>query len=276
MSSPPARVRDRLHLLREVDLEPAREVEVVLRLHQVRDATLPRLRVDADDRLVVAADVLRVERQVRHVPHVGPGSLLGVHPLLDRVLVRARERGVDELADVRVARVHGELVALLDDAARLVELCEVERRVDALRQQVEGEGDQVDVPRPLPVAEQAALDALGAGHQAELGCRDGRPAVVVRVDGHDRAVPAREVPAEPLHAVGVDVRREGLDGRRQVDDHLRAGSGIPLLRNGLADLERVVELRVVEALRRVLEHDVAWRCRQRAPCRAPYRERRAP
>ncbi len=152
--------------------------------------------------------------------------------------------------------MHGELVALLHDAARLVELCEVERRVDALRQQVQGERDQVDVPRPLPVAEEAALDALGAGHQAELRRRDGRPAVVVRVDGHDRAVPAGEAPAEPLHAVGVDVRREGLDGRRQVDDHLRVGSGIPLLRDGLADLERVVELRVVEALRRVLEHHV--------------------
>ena len=65
-----ARVGDRLHLLREVDLQPARQLEVVLGLHQVRDAALPRLRVDADDRLVVAADVLRVDRQVRHVPDV--------------------------------------------------------------------------------------------------------------------------------------------------------------------------------------------------------------
>ena len=79
--------------------------------------------------------------------------------------------------------MHGQLVALLDDAARLVELGEVEPRVDALGQQVEGERDQVDVAGPLAVAEQAALDALGAGHQPELRRRDGRAAVVVRVDG---------------------------------------------------------------------------------------------
>ena len=33
-----ARIRDRLHLLGEVDLQPARELEVVLSLHRVGDA----------------------------------------------------------------------------------------------------------------------------------------------------------------------------------------------------------------------------------------------
>ena len=36
-----APVGDRLHLLREVDLEAAREVEVVLGLHQIRDTAFP-------------------------------------------------------------------------------------------------------------------------------------------------------------------------------------------------------------------------------------------
>ena len=61
---------------------------------------------------------------------------------------------------------------------------------------------------------------------------------------------------EPLHPVGVDVRRERLDGRRQVDDHLLLGRRPPLRGDRLADLERVVELGVVEALRRVLEDDL--------------------
>ena len=69
-----AGVGDRLHLLREVDLEPARQLEVVLGLHQVGDAALAGLRVDADDRLVGAADVHRVDREVRHVPELGAAS----------------------------------------------------------------------------------------------------------------------------------------------------------------------------------------------------------
>ena len=147
-------------------------------------------------------------------------------------------------------------------AAGLVELAQVEARVDALGQEVEGEGDQVDVAGSLAVPEEAALDALGAGHQPELGGGDRGAAVVVWVDGEDRAVAVREAADEPLHPVGVDVRRERLDRGRQVDDHLRVGCGAPLVRDGLADLERIVELRVVEALRRVLEDDLRARLRR--------------
>ena len=128
-----ARVGDRLHLLREVDLQPARQLQMVLGLHHVGDAALPGLRVDADDRLVRAADVHRVDREVRHVPDLGAAPLLRDHALVDRVLVGAGERGVDELAGVGVSRMDGQLVARLDDRLRLVDLREVETRVDALR-----------------------------------------------------------------------------------------------------------------------------------------------
>ena len=76
-----------------------------------------------------------------------------------------------------------------------------------------------------------------------------------RIDG----VPVREMAAEPLDPVGVDVRRELLDRRRQVHDHLLLRRRPPLRGHALADLERVVELGVVEALRRVLEHDLRRR-----------------
>src|SRR5690606_153856 len=56
--------------LRERDLQAARQVEMVLGRHDVGDAALAGLRVDPDDRLVRAADVLRVDRQVRHLPRV--------------------------------------------------------------------------------------------------------------------------------------------------------------------------------------------------------------
>ena len=52
----------------ELDLQPARQVELVLGLHDVRDAALAGLAVDPDDRLVGPADVLGVDRQVGHGP----------------------------------------------------------------------------------------------------------------------------------------------------------------------------------------------------------------
>ena len=64
-------------------------------------------------------------------------ALLGGDPvevpqaLLDGVLVGAGEGGVDEVAGPRVARVHGQLRAVLHRAADLVDLGEVDLRVDA-------------------------------------------------------------------------------------------------------------------------------------------------
>ncbi len=81
-------VRDRLDLLRELDLQPARKVEPVPVLEQVRDTALARLRVHADDRLVRPADVARVDGEVGDVPDGAVGLLLlRVHALLDRVLM---------------------------------------------------------------------------------------------------------------------------------------------------------------------------------------------
>jgi hypothetical protein len=61
-------VGDLLHHPGELDLHAPRQVEAVLVLQDVRDAALAGLAVDPDDRLVGAADVERVDRQVRARP----------------------------------------------------------------------------------------------------------------------------------------------------------------------------------------------------------------
>ena len=64
---------------------------------------------------------------------------------------------------------------------RRVDVGEVELGVDALAEQVQRQRDHVDVAGALAVAEQRALDAVGAGHHAELGGGHRGAAVVVRV-----------------------------------------------------------------------------------------------
>ena len=95
--------------------------------------------------------------------------------------------------------MNGELVALLDDRPRLVDRREVELRIDALREQVECERDQVDVAGSLAVAEERSLHALGPGHQPELGRGDCGATIVVRVHGEDRRVALREM--TPNHSI---------------------------------------------------------------------------
>ena len=113
------------------------------------------------------------------------------------------------------------------------------------------------LPGALAVAEQRALDALAAGHQRQLGRRHGRAAVVVRVQADDHALAPRDLAAERLDQVGVQVGRRELDRGRQVEHQTALGRRLEDVHDRLADLERVVRLGRGEALGRVLEAHVA-------------------
>ena len=180
-----------------------------------------------------------------------------LHALLDRVLVRAGEGRVDELAGVGMPRVDGQLGAEHGDVADLVDARQVELGVDALREEVERQRDQVDVAGALAVAEERALDPLATGHQRELGRRHRSAAVVVRMQADDHGLAARDLPAERLDQVGVEVGRRELDGRGQVEHEPALRRRLEDVHDRLAHLERVVRLRGREALGRVLEAHVA-------------------
>ena len=153
---------------------------------------------------------------------------------------------------VGVARVDGELVAVLRDPPQVVDVGEVELRIHPLGEHVEREGHDVHVAGALPVSEQGPLDPLRPGHEGELRRRHPGPPIVVRVKAQDDALPVADVPSEPLDLVGVDVGGRHLDGGRQVDDQPPGWSRLVDVHHRLADLDRVVELRPGEALRRVL------------------------
>ena len=104
---------------------------------------------------------------------------------------------------------------------------------DALRVQVQRDVDQVEVAGALAVAEQAAFDAVGAGHQRELAGRGAGAAIVVRMHRQHDGVAPRQVAVHPLDHVGEDVGRRVLHRRRQVDDALalRASAARPRSRH---------------------------------------------
>ena len=181
-------VGDLLDHLGELDLEKARHVDAVVALQDVGDAAFARLAVDADDRLVAAAEVGRVDRQVGHLPDLAVRGFERLEALVDGVLVRAREGGEHQVAAIGMARMDRQLVAVFDGLADLVDVREVDLGIDALGVHVEAQRDEVDVAGALAVAEQAALDAVGAGHEAELGRRHAGAAVVVRMQAQDHRI----------------------------------------------------------------------------------------
>ena len=161
--------------------------------------------------------------------------------------------------------MYRQTVAVLDRAAGGVDVGEVERGIDTLAEQVQRERDHVDVAGPLPVAEQRALDPVGAGHDAELGGGHRGAAVVVRVQREHDRVAGADVAVEPLDLVPVDVGRRHLDGGRKIQDHRARDGRLPDVHHRFADLLGEVELGAGEALGRVLEVDVGPGDRRHEP-----------
>ena len=241
-------------------------------LHDVGHPALAGLAVHPDHGLVGAADVLGVDGQVRHRPaevvdvrvrRVGV-DLHGVQALVDRVLVAAGERGVHQVAAVGVALTDRQLVAVLDGAADLVDVGEVDLRVNAAAEQVHAQGHQADVAGALAVAEQATLDAVRPRSEAELGRGDPGAPVVVRVQAEQDRVAPGQVAVHPLDGVGVDVGRGHLDGGRQVQDDRVVRGGRQHGGDRVAHLQCVLQLGAGVALRRVLPAPVRLRLLRRA------------
>ena len=83
----------------------------------------------------------------------------------------------------------------------------VDAGIDALAEEVQRQGHDVDIAGALAVAEERPFDAVGPRHHGKLGGGDRGAAIVVRVyRQHDR-VAGRHVPREPFDLIGVDVRR---------------------------------------------------------------------
>src|SRR5258707_14722691 len=71
----------------EFDLKCARQLETVVGLQQIGDAALSRLAVDADYRVVGAAEILWIDWEVGHFPELVVALGKRLESLLDRVLV---------------------------------------------------------------------------------------------------------------------------------------------------------------------------------------------
>ena len=194
----------------------------MVRLEQIRHATLAGLGVHTDDRLVGASNILRIDRQIRHQPYelvqIGTstigGHLTSLKALLNGVLMGTGERGEHEVARIGVTLGDLDLIAVFDGLANLRNIRVVDLRIDALGQEIQAKRDQIDVAGALAIAQQAALHTVGAGQHRKLGCGDAHTFVVMRVQGQHDGVAVVEVVGHVFDLVREHVRSGHFDGGR--------------------------------------------------------------
>src|SRR5450759_4915350 len=158
-----------------------------------------------------------------------------------------------------MAWLHGQPVAVLGHAAQRIYVADVQLRVYALAEHIPGQVHDIHIAGPLAVAEKRSLDAIRTGHQAELRRSHGRAAIVVGVERQGHRIAPRYVAVEPFDGVAVDIGRVHLHSGRQIQNDRTRRRRLDHVHNRHADLERIVELRPGEALRRELVPDLGAR-----------------
>ena len=245
-----------LHQGGKFGVHPFGHVVAEVVAHHESCAALARLRVDADDRLVLSADVGGVDREIGDLPVFGAAFAHVAIALVDGVLMRAGEGGEYQLADIRLTRVDLHVGAALIDVAQMRQVAEIELRVDALRIHIESHRYDVHVARALAVAEESSLHTLGTCQQCQLACRHAAAAVVVGVNADDCRLAVFQVADEVFNLVGIGVGRAHLHRVGQVEDHGILLGGAELLHHAVTDHDGVVGLGAAEALGRILKADI--------------------
>ena len=240
----------------EIGLHLLGQLETLILFEHPGEAALAGLRIDPDHRFVAAAEVGGVDRQIGDAPVRVILRFERAETLPDRVLVATRKGRVDQFAAIGMALVNGQLVAIFDRLDHAVDIGEIEPRVDALRVHVERHRHEAAIARALAIAEQAAFDTVGPGHQRQFGRRDARAAVVMRMQADHRAVAVGQIADEIFDLVGVDVGRRRLDRGGQVEDDRVVWRRGQHLHHRLADLEAEIEFCGGEGFRAVLEMPV--------------------
>ncbi len=149
-------------------------------LHDVRNATLARLAVNANHRLVVAANMLWVEWQIGNTPLV---VVIGkrLKAFFDCILVAARKCGVHQVANVWLAFGNRQTIAIFGIATQCIDVGDIEFGINTIDEQVHCQRNQVDIARALTVAEQRSFNTISASHHTKLGCSNCATTVVMWV-----------------------------------------------------------------------------------------------
>ena len=200
---------------------------------------------------------MRVDRDIGNVPVLGILFLTPLHALCDSVLVRAAERRENKLTAVRHALVDVHSGEPLVDGSQLRQIAEIEVRLHAVGVHIERNGDDIDITGAFAVAEKSTLNAVSAREQSKFGVRDTAAAVVMRVEGDFKGIPAVQYLAHIFYLLCVNMRKAFLNGDGQIDDYLQVGSRLPDVDNGVAYLCCELRLGSGEALRGILKSEIA-------------------
>ena len=218
----------------EILLECFGQEQTIILFQNKGHAAFAALAVDADDRVVVSANIHRVDGQIRNFPSVRMGFHC-FHAFSDGVLMGTGESGIYQRTSIGVSGRNRHSCGCFINPHSLVDLCKVQFGINPLREDIHSYIHDVCIACSFTVAEQCAFYTISPCHQRQFSGGNSSASVIVGVQADMDTVSVFQVFAAVFDLVCVNVGCCHFYCGRQIDDGFMVRCGFPHIQNRIAD-----------------------------------------
>ena len=231
----------RVHGLGRIDAE--------LFFQHINNAAFAGLAVDADEFFILAADVGRVDVQIRDLPALieeVAAVTAFIQPLADRILMRTGESGKDQIARIGMTGMNFQAGVAFHDTDDFRHIAEAQPGFDAAGLHIQSQHRNIQIAGAFAMTEDRAFDTGRSGEQCQLGRGDGTALIVM---GMQTDAGFRQIgifPAEEFDHVGILVRGTAFHRGGQIQNKGIRRGGPPFFLDGTADINDEIQIAVGE------------------------------
>ena len=134
-----------------------RKLEAVEGIHYKRYAAFAGLTVDSNNRLVLSANIGRIDRKIWHLPIFSVSLVKGLHTLVDRILMRTGKSCKYQLSCIWMTGRDLHLGTPLINLSQLADIFYLKLRINSLGKHIISQGKDIYITGTLTVSEQGSL-----------------------------------------------------------------------------------------------------------------------
>ena len=105
-----------------------------------------------------------------------------MNALVDRILMGTGKCGEHQLSGIRMSGVDGHLAASFIDLDNIVDMLDIQLRIDSLGKHIVGDSEHIHISGALAVSKERTFHALRSCEQRQLCARNARSPVIVGMD----------------------------------------------------------------------------------------------
>ena len=211
------------------------------------NTTLTGLAVDADELFVIAANIPRIDVQIRDLPALIEelaDLFAPIHTFADGILMAAGKSGKDQFARIGVTAMHINTRSVFHRIHDLGQVGKIQTRRNTAAVQIHRQHQNIQVAGTFAVAENGPFGAFSTRQQSQFAGSHRTALIVMGVDTDGGFVHIGIIADKVFDHIRILVRRTAFHSGGQVQNKVRLGGFTPGFLDLFTDFDNKVQIAV--------------------------------